>query len=174
MYKVHLPLPELLVEEPVWESLSADTDTLQDTIAPQLVEHKMGIDQTGSLQLVGNDTADKVGSCIAEGGHETVEGRLVVLPHRDEAGSLLASGTLALSEVVSPEGHDERIGGLFEQFNNGVVQRVFVLVKPANDSVANLQGRQMMILPCPPPPPPLSLSLSLSFSLACSPLTVPA
>lgn len=133
-----MPLPELLVEEPVWESLSADTDALQDTVAPQLVEHKVGINQTGPLHLVGNDTADKVRSCIAEGGHETVEGRLVVLPHRDEAGSLPPSGPLTFGEVVPPEGHDEGIRGLLEQFNDRVVQRVFVLVKPANDGVANL------------------------------------
>ena len=156
---VHLPLSELLVEKPVWESLSADTDALQDTVAPQLVEHEVGINETRPLHLIWNDTPDKVGSCIAEGSHETVEGCLVVLSHRDEAGTLLASWALALCEVVSPEGHDEGIRGFFEQFNNGIIQRVFVLVQPANDSVANLYGGQISCIV-------ILLSLSLSFSLS--------
>ena len=100
----------------------------------------MSIDEARPLHLVGDDTADKVWSCIAEGSHEVVEGGLVVLPHGDETGTLLASRALALREVVGPEGHDERIGGFFEQFNDRVVQRVFVLVQPSNDCVANLRG----------------------------------
>lgn len=74
----------------------------------------MGIDEARPLHLIGNDAADKVGSCIAEGGHETVEGRLVVLTHCDEAGTFLASWTLALGEVVTPQGDNERIGRFFE------------------------------------------------------------
>ena len=128
-----------MVEEPVGESLSADTDALQDTIASQLVEDKVSIDEARPLHLVGDDAADKVGCCIAEGGHEMVQGRLVVLPHGDEASSLLASGTLTLSEVVTPEGNDEGIRGLLEQFNDRIIQWIFVLIQPSNDSIANLQ-----------------------------------
>ena len=101
----------------------------------------MGVDDPALLQLIGDDAADKVGCCIAEGSHEVVERGLVVLAHRDEAGALLASWTLSLGEVVAPQGDDERIGGLFEQFNDRVVQWVFVLVQPPNDSVANLKVR---------------------------------
>lgn len=40
---VIIPLPELLVEKSVGETLPADTDSLQHTVAPQLVEDKVGI-----------------------------------------------------------------------------------------------------------------------------------
>ena len=68
-----------------------------------------------------------------------VEGCLVVLSHRDETGSLLPSWPFSFGEVVGPERHDEGVRRLFEQFNNRVVERILVLVKPANDSVANLR-----------------------------------
>ena len=157
---MYLPLPELLEEESVWEALSADTDAFQDTVAPQLVEHKVSINETRPLHFVGDDTADKVGSCIAEGSHETVEGCLVVLSHGDEAGTLLASWALTLGEVVGPEGHNEGIRGFFEQFNNRVIQWVFILVQPAVDSVANLDRGGISTI---------SLSLSLSHLLPHSP-----
>ena len=60
-----IPLPELCIEESVGEALPADSDTLEDTIAPQLVEHQVSIDHTGPLQFVGDDAADKVGCGVA-------------------------------------------------------------------------------------------------------------
>ena len=67
-----------------------------------------------------------------------VQGSLVILTHSDEASSLFAPWTLPFCEVVGPEGDDERIGGFLEQFNDRVVEWVFVLVKPPYDCVANL------------------------------------
>lgn len=41
-----LPLLELGVDDPVREPLPADTDTFQDTVTLQLVQHQRGIDDT--------------------------------------------------------------------------------------------------------------------------------
>lgn len=73
---VNLPLPELVVEEAVGESFAADPDALQHTIAPQLVENKVGVDDASSLHLVGDDAADKVRVSASEGGHQVVQGLL--------------------------------------------------------------------------------------------------
>ena len=41
-----LPLSELLEDNAVREALSADTDPLQHTITPQLVQHQVGVQFT--------------------------------------------------------------------------------------------------------------------------------
>lgn len=46
-----LPLSELLEDNTVGETLSADTDTLKHTITPQLVQDKVGVQFT-SLGVV--------------------------------------------------------------------------------------------------------------------------
>ena len=60
-----IPLPELSVEETVRETLSADANTLKDSVAPQLVKNQVSVHQAGLLQLVGDDAADKVGRGVA-------------------------------------------------------------------------------------------------------------
>lgn len=41
-----LPLSELLEDDAIGEALSADTDPLQDTIAPQLIQNQVGVQFT--------------------------------------------------------------------------------------------------------------------------------
>ena len=41
-----VPLPELLEDDAVGEALSADTDSLQHTIAPQLVQNQVRVQLT--------------------------------------------------------------------------------------------------------------------------------
>lgn len=41
--KPPLPLPEFLEDNPVWEALAADADALQDPVAPQLLQHQVGV-----------------------------------------------------------------------------------------------------------------------------------
>ena len=67
---MHIPLSELLEENSVGETLSADPDTLKDTIAPQLVEYQVGIDLAGSLVVVRNDTSDEVRACAVQSVHQ--------------------------------------------------------------------------------------------------------
>ena len=40
---VFSPLPELSIEEAVGESLAADADALQNSVAPQLVQHQVSV-----------------------------------------------------------------------------------------------------------------------------------
>jgi len=41
-FYIYLPLFEISIWDPVWKTLSANTNTLQDTVTPELVQHKMG------------------------------------------------------------------------------------------------------------------------------------
>lgn len=41
--KAPLPLPEFLEDNPVWEALAADADALQNPVAPQLLQHQVGV-----------------------------------------------------------------------------------------------------------------------------------
>jgi hypothetical protein len=41
-----LPLLELRVDHPVGETFTANTDALEHTVTLELVEHKLGIDET--------------------------------------------------------------------------------------------------------------------------------
>lgn len=66
------PLSEFSIEETIGESLSADTDALQYSIAPQLVEYKMCVYQSSFLQFIGNDAPHKVGCGVAWCGQTSV------------------------------------------------------------------------------------------------------
>ena len=135
-----LPLPELLVDESVGKPLAADPDALQDAVAAQLVQHQVGVDQPGLLELVGDDAADEVWNGIPEGGHEIAQGGLVQLSHGHELAALLSLALLVvLALVVRPQACDEGLRGLAEELHYRVVQRVLVLVQPAFDCVANLE-----------------------------------
>ena len=61
------PLSELGIEETVGESLAADSDALQHSIAPQLMQHQVSVYHAWSLQFIGNDATHKVGCCVAWG-----------------------------------------------------------------------------------------------------------
>ena len=102
------PLPELLVDESVGESLAADPDALQHTVTAQLVEHKVGVDQSRLLELVGNDAADEVGDGVPQGRHEVPEGGLVELSHGGELTPLLPLGVLVRRPLeVRPQSSNE-------------------------------------------------------------------
>ena len=75
------PLPKLLVDEAIGESLAADANALQHSIAAELKQYELSINESCTLHLIGDDAADKVWRCVAEGGHETVQGLLVQLSH---------------------------------------------------------------------------------------------
>ena len=103
------------------------------------MQHQVGVDQPGLLQLIGDDAADKVGDRVPQGGHEVAERGLVDLGHGHKLAPFLAflvSGVGAL--VVAPELRDEGFRGLLQQAHHRVVQGVLVLVQPAVYSVAHL------------------------------------
>ena len=70
---MNLPLPELVVEEAIGEPFAANPDALQYTVAPQLVQNQLGVDDASSFHLVGDYAADKVGVGATESGHQVVQ-----------------------------------------------------------------------------------------------------
>jgi hypothetical protein len=72
-------LSELLERNPVGETLSANSDSLQDTVATELVQDKSGVDLTGLLLVIGNDASDKVGVGVSQSDHELSQLFLVEL-----------------------------------------------------------------------------------------------
>jgi hypothetical protein len=45
----YVPLPELGIKESIGETLSADADTLENSVAPQLVKDQMSVHHPGFL-----------------------------------------------------------------------------------------------------------------------------
>ena len=68
-HHTHTPLSELLEWDAVREALSADTDPLQDSITPQLVQHQVGGQLTGlrtsRQQKVKNQKNGKLNSVVS-------------------------------------------------------------------------------------------------------------
>lgn len=68
-----IPVLEVLVQHPVGESFTADTDTFQHTVASQLMHHKMGVNETRGLDLVRDDASDKGRIRGSQCGHQVVQ-----------------------------------------------------------------------------------------------------
>ena len=73
VYNGPRPLPEFLIQQPVGKTFPAYPDPFQDTVAPQLVQHQVGVNDTRTLHFVGDDATHKVGRGVAERCHEVVE-----------------------------------------------------------------------------------------------------
>jgi len=82
--KQFISLAELLEGNSVGETLTADTDAFEDTVATQLVEHKRSVDLAGALLVVGNDTANEIGVGVAQCRHQLRQLFLVQLRHSPE------------------------------------------------------------------------------------------
>ena len=66
-------LSELLEEDPVGEPQSADPDSLQDSVATELIEDQLSGDLPGLLLVVRDDATDEVGLSGAQRVHQLVE-----------------------------------------------------------------------------------------------------
>jgi len=64
------PVEEVGIDAPVGESLLADTDTLKYAVASQLVEDQRPVDDTTSLDFVGDQATHKAGVGGVEVGHQ--------------------------------------------------------------------------------------------------------
>ena len=67
-------MTEVSMEGTIGETFTANTDAFQYTIASELIEHQRGIDHTGGLLLVGDDTTDEVRMGGVKHGHEFGKG----------------------------------------------------------------------------------------------------
>ncbi len=64
---------ELGKQQPGRITLAANTNTFQHTVAVQLVHDQMSVQNTTRLQLVGNDTANEMGTGSVQGLHQLVQ-----------------------------------------------------------------------------------------------------
>lgn len=51
---------------PVGEALAANSNTLQHSITPELVEHEGSVDLTGALLMIGDDATNEVGVRVSQ------------------------------------------------------------------------------------------------------------
>lgn len=138
-----LPQLEVRIHHPVGETFTANTDAFKHTVTGQLVHDKMGVNDTGLLQLVGNDTTDEVRLGGSQSGHQVVQLFLVRGGHSRETTSLLTTATAAslaasvtgLTRMVSEDLDQQFVGGFLVLVDDGVVQRVLVLLQPSSDVV---------------------------------------
>merc|ERR1712073_87014 len=135
---------ELRVQHFVGEASSADGDTGQHTVALVLVHDEAGLHTSGDLVGVGHHATDEVGVGLVEGGHQVVKLTLEERGHSLAASLLLPvlilGGLKRLSGVVSEASNGQGIGAILDQLDNGVVQRILVLVQPSSQVVRHGGG----------------------------------
>merc|ERR1712073_240449 len=135
---------ELSVNHFVGETSSTDCNTGQHTVALVLVHDEAGLHTSGLLVGVGHHATDEVGVGLVEGGHQVVKLALEVGGHSLAASLLLPvlilGGLKRLAGVVSEAGNGQGIGAILDQLDNGVVQRILVLVQPSSQVVRHGGG----------------------------------
>merc|ERR1711884_355005 len=135
---------ELGVQHFVGEASSADGNTGQHTVALVLVHDEAGLHTSGDLVGVGHNATDEVGVGLVEGGHQVIKLALKEGGHSLAASLLLPvlilGGLKRLARVVSEASNGQGIGAILNQLNNGVVQRILVLVQPSGQVVRHGGG----------------------------------
>ena len=81
---------------PVGESTHADPDSLEHTVASQLVHDEWGLHLAGLLVGVGHQATHKVGLTVVQGGHQLGEADKVDGGHRLAAAALFLLLALVL------------------------------------------------------------------------------
>ena len=59
--------------QPVGEATPADSDSLKNAVAGQLVHHKCRIEQSGRLVVVWHDASDEMGISQVQGGQQGIQ-----------------------------------------------------------------------------------------------------
>merc|ERR1712045_621903 len=135
---------ELRVQHFVGEASSADGNTGQHTVALVLVHDQAGLHTSGDLVGVGHHTTDEVGVGLVESGHQVIKLALEEGRHSLAASLLLPVLILGwlkrLARVVSEASNGKGIGSILDELDNGVVQRILVLVQPASQVVRHGGG----------------------------------
>merc|ERR1719412_3551849 len=135
---------ELGVQHFVGEASSADGDTGQHAVALVLVHDEAGLHTSGDLVGVGHHATDEVGVGLVEGGHQVIKLALEEGGHSLTASLLLPvlilRGLKRLARVVSKASNGQGIGTILDELDNGVVQRILVLVQPSSQVVRHGGG----------------------------------
>merc|ERR1719336_3138364 len=133
---------ELGIQHLIRESLPTDGDTSQHTVALVLVHDEFRLRTSWLLVSVWHNTTNEVGLGLVEGGHQVIKLTLEVGGHSLAASLLLpVRGILGslqrLARVVSEALDGQRVATILDELNNGVVERIFVLLQPASQVVGD-------------------------------------
>merc|ERR1719210_1913819 len=135
---------ELSVNHFVGETSSTDGNTSQHTVALVLVHDEAGLHTSGLLVGVGHHATDEVRVSLVEGGHQVIKLTLEVGGHSLAASLLLpvlVLGSLqGLAGMVSEALDGQSIATILNKLNNGVIERILVLLKPASQVVGDSGG----------------------------------
>lgn len=128
-------MPELLEGNPVGESLPANPDALQHSIAAQLVQNQRSIDLPSAFLMIGDDAAHKVGVRVPQGDHQIGQLFLVQVGDGPEH-------TLGPAQVLSvlPQILNKRVLGILEEGDDVLVLRVHVLHQPLVGRIVDFTG----------------------------------
>ncbi|KAF1751668.1 hypothetical protein GCK72_018222 [Caenorhabditis remanei] len=132
---------EVWVEHSVGESLTANSDSFQHSVAGKLVKNESRVDDSRGLHLVWNNTTDEMWVSLVKHVHQVVE-RFSV-DHGDSSKrrrlSTLSSSSLSrfsslsglfLGLVIGPDvQHQVVVGGMLEKSNSGIVEWILVLLE---------------------------------------------
>merc|ERR1719347_1609977 len=139
-----VPSLELRVQHFVGESLPADGDTGQHTVTLVLVHHQAGLYSLGLLVSVGHHATDEVRLGLVEGGHQVVQLTLEVGGDSLAAALLLPVlilGSLQrLAGVVSEASNGHGVATVLDHLDDGVIERILVLLQPASQVVGDGGG----------------------------------
>merc|ERR1719150_2567060 len=133
---------ELGIEHLIRESLPTDGDSGQHTVALVLVHDKVRLCTSRLLVSVGHNTTDEVGLGLVEGGHQVIKLALEVGGHSLAASLLLPVrcilGSLqGLAGMVSEALDGQSIATVLDELNNGVIERILVLLEPSSQVVGD-------------------------------------
>merc|ERR1712155_352012 len=136
---------ELGIQHLIRESLPTDGDTGQHTVALVLVHDEFRLHTSRLLVSVGHNTTDEVGLGLVEGCHQVIKLALEVGGHSLAASLLLPVrcilGSLQrLAGVVSEALDSKRVATVLDELNNGVIERILVLLQPASQVVGDSGG----------------------------------
>merc|ERR550539_1077955 len=135
---------ELGVQHLVGETLPADGDTGQHTVTLVLVHHQLGLNTSGLLVSVGHNTTDEVRLGLVEGRHQVIQLALEVGGDSLAAALLLPvlvlGGLQGLTGVVSEALDGHGVAAVLDHLDDGVVERILVLLQPAGQVVGHDGG----------------------------------
>merc|ERR1719412_1838141 len=137
---------ELGVGHLVGEAHTADSDTGQDTVALVLVHHQARLDTSGDLVGVGHHATDEAGVGLVEGVHQVVQLALEVGGDSLAATLLLLTAPVVLLSLQRLAGmiletpDQQLVATVLHELDNGVVERILVLLQPARQVVGDGGG----------------------------------
>merc|ERR1712223_664140 len=106
---------------------------------------KVRLHTSGLLVGVGHNATDEVGLGLVKGGHKVIKLALEVGGHSLAASLLLpVRGILGslqrLARVVSKALDGQRVATVLDELNNGVIERILVLLEPSSQVVGDSGG----------------------------------